>query len=90
MQKLGFGKIKHLVVTDGEPVMNPPPKVFRHQRLTGASGAGANKRRGDFILKRPLVEMFEAFDRLGNGIVDTIKVHDGLPCGFDIEEPGLL
>jgi hypothetical protein len=89
MQDLGYGRVKRLVLSSGEPVMDPPPRVLRHKRLTGADKVKPGAQRGDFILKSQLVEMFEEFDRLGNGVVDTIKVQDGLPCGFDVEEPGL-
>lgn len=87
MQQLGYGRIKRLIVSGGEPIMDPPPKVLRHKRLTGTRRTRPDAQRGDFILKRQLVELFDEFDRLGNGVVDTIKVQDGLPCGFDIEEP---
>lgn len=89
MQELGYGRIRRLIVSGGEPIMDPPPRVLRHKRLAGAKKAKPDTRRGDFILKSQLVELFDEFDRLGNGIVDTIKVQDGLPCGFDVEEPGL-
>jgi hypothetical protein len=89
MQELGYGRIRRLIVSGGEPIMDPLPKVLRHRHLSGAKKARPDRRRGDFILKSQLVEMFDEFDRLGSGVVDTIKVQDGLPCGFDVEEPGL-
>ena len=89
MQELGYGRVKRLIVSGGEPIMDPPPRVLRHKRLTGTKTVKPDTRRGDFILKSQLVELFGEFDRLGNGVVDTIKVQDGLPCGFDIEESGL-
>ena len=84
---IGFGRIKHLVVVNGQPLTHPPPRMYRDHRLTGSNGRRREKQIPDFILKDQVVHLFEEFDRIGNGVISSLEVRDGLPYGMTLEEP---
>jgi len=88
MQRIGYGRFKHLVIVRGDPLVNPPPRLYRDQRLTGPNQGRRESDLGDFILKERVVRLFEEFDRIGNGTVPRLEVRDGLPYGMTLEEPG--
>jgi len=35
MQRLGYGRVKHLIIINHEPVVKPPPKICPRRKLTG-------------------------------------------------------
>ena len=88
MQKIGFGKLKRLTIVQGEPVIDPPPRLYRHHRLTGPNHERPEQVLKDFILKQQLVNLFASFDHIQNGVISVLQVRDGLPYGMTLEEPG--
>jgi hypothetical protein len=87
MQKIGYGRIKHLVVVNGQPLTDPPPRMYRDHRLTGHNSRRREARLPDFMLKEQVVKLFDEFDRIGNGVISRLEVRDGLPYGMTLEEP---
>lgn len=86
MQRIGYGRLKHLVIVGGEPLVNPRPRLYRDRRLTGPNAGRRESHLADFILKESVVRLFEEFDRIGNGTVARLEVRDGLPYGVTSEE----
>ncbi|MBE3123872.1 MAG: hypothetical protein IMZ65_03635 [Planctomycetes bacterium] len=86
MQQLGYGRIKHLTVVAGEPLVCPPPRLYRAYRLTGENDERAEADLEDFLLKEQVLRLFEVLDRLGTGVVQALDVRDGLPYGMILEE----
>jgi len=87
MQEIGFGRIKQLVIGNGQPLKRPPPRMYRDHRLTGGNCRRREAQILDFILKDQVVHLFEEFDRIGNGVISSLEVRDGLPYGMTLEEP---
>ena len=88
MQKIGYGRFKYLVIVGGDPQVDPPPRLYRDQRLMGPNLGRRESGLADFILKERVVRLFEEFDRIGNGTVARLEVRDGLPYGMTLEESG--
>jgi len=89
MQKIGFGRMKHLILVKGEPIVDLPPRVYRDRRLTGANMHRPEAELDDFLLKEQVITLFEEFDRIGSGVIAVLEVRDGLPYGMTMEErPG--
>lgn len=86
MQRLGYGRLTHMILVNGEPLTNPPPRMYRDHRLTGPNRSRPEAQLKDFVLKQRLVALFEQFDRIGNGVVAVLEVRDGLPYGMRLEE----
>ncbi|MDP8988616.1 MAG: hypothetical protein M3N41_00860 [Acidobacteriota bacterium] len=80
MQKMNFGRIEGLLIRDGEPIFEPPPRVTKDVKF----GSGDNSARpelavNDFVLKREHIELFEHLQQVGEGRVESIEVKGGLP-----------
>ena len=86
MQKLAYGRFKHLIIVNGDPLISPPPRRYRDRRLTGANGGRREAALADFVLKQRLVALFDELDRIGNGVIAVLEVRDGLPYGMTLEE----
>ncbi len=86
MQLLGYGRIKHLVIGNGEPLKSPPPRLYRHRRLTGPNDHRREAGLDDFVLKQQVLNLLDELDRIGNGVIATLEVRDGLPYGVTLEE----
>jgi hypothetical protein len=86
MQRIGFGRIKRLAIVNGEPLVNPPPRIYRAHRLTGPNQRRRETELEDFGLKQRVVDLFEELDRLGSGVIAVLEVRDGLPYEMALEE----
>lgn len=85
-EHLGFGTIFQLHYKLGEPVFDPYPRIVRRVKI----GAGRSVRScGNYILKAAWHELFSVFDRTRSGVVENLKVADGIPVQFDFEEAKL-
>jgi hypothetical protein len=87
MQRTNYGRIEGLLIREGQPVLNPPPRVVKDVKLgTADSGARPELQSGDFALKREHVELFEQLRRLGNGTIECLEIKGGLPFLLMLEE----
>ena len=86
MQELNFGRVEGLVVRNGEPVFDPPPRVFREVKFRGENGPRPELRARDFLLKSEIVELLKELTRLKDGTVESIRIKRGVPFGLVVEE----
>jgi hypothetical protein len=84
MQKINFGRIEGLRVFDGEPVLDPPPRVFREIRFGGENAPHAAHDRNDFSLKKEHIELFAQLDRERSVTVEQLVVNNGLPVRMTV------
>jgi hypothetical protein len=87
MQRLNFGRIEHLQVRSGEPVLDPALQIVRDIKIGGENGPRPESETPDFILKAQVLEFFEHLDRLGNGTVHEVEIKHGLPFKLTVEVP---
>ncbi len=78
-QELGFGRIEGLVVRGGEPVLDPPPRIIRTLKFGADTGARPAAGLGDFTLKTQVVCLFATLDEIGEGVIDSLTIANGLP-----------
>ncbi len=81
-----YGVVRGLHVRSGEPLFEPPPEFIRAVRLTDAPQPRRSSS-GSFSLAAEQIALKRELDELGDGVIDVIKVHDGLPVGVEIREP---
>jgi hypothetical protein len=79
MQRLHFGEVLGLHIRDGEPAFDPPPRLVRDIKLASDDCPRPGRGPDDFLLKAQVVELFQLFDRLRNGVIDLLDVRNGLP-----------
>lgn len=87
MQGVNFGRIENLVVEGGEPVLDPPPRVVREVKFGGENGPRPELHARDFALKAQVVQLFEELERMGDGVVESVEIQNGLPFRMKFEEP---
>ena len=71
---------------DGEPVLDPYPRVIREIKLCGESGSRKELASEHFALKSQAVEFFTHLNRIENGTVEVIEVKHGLPFLMTLED----
>ena len=86
MQGINFGRIQDLTVRDGEPVLEPPPRVVRVVKFGGKNRPRPEMAKADFALKAQVQDLFAQMEALGNGVVQCIEVRHGLPFKMTLEE----
>lgn len=85
MQEVNHGRIKGLVVRNGNLIFEPRPRVLRDFKPGGENGPRPETRLQDFLLKREVVDLLDFLSCLADAIVD-IEVKGGLPLKATIEE----
>jgi hypothetical protein len=88
MQALNFGRVENLAVRNGQPVLDPMPRVVEEIKFGGDNGPRPEHDRADFQLKAQVVELFHQLDRLGSGSVEVLEVKHGLPFRMLIARTG--
>lgn len=86
MQQVNFGRIHQFQVRDGEPAFTPMTRIERQVKFGGENRPRPEVALDDFRLKRNVIELFETFDRLGDGTIKQLEIRGGLPCGMTVEE----
>ncbi len=86
MQRINFGRIEEFIIRDGEPVLDPPPRIILSRKVGGENGARPESNATDFELKKDVRELFEQFEAIGNGKVRMVTIKHGLPFTYEIEE----
>ena len=46
----------------------------------------AETRLGNFVLKEQFLDMFRLFELMGDGVIEVLEFHNGLPFKSDIRE----
>ncbi|MBN2561931.1 MAG: hypothetical protein JXQ75_13485 [Phycisphaerae bacterium] len=86
MQRINFGRIFDLEVRDGQPVMDPPPRVIREIKFGGDNGPRPEVAKPDFTLKAQVRDLFAQLEALGDGVIPCIEIQRGLPFRMTVEE----
>ena len=86
MQRLNFGRIEDLHILNGEPLFDPPPRVFRDVRPGRVNGPRPEAGKADFDLKVEVIDLFVHLEAVGDGVIERIEVQHGLPFRMTFEE----
>ncbi len=87
MREIRYGRIENITILDGEPAFDPTTRVVREMLLGKKDKTRVALSMDDFELKIQMIELFEQFDRVQNGIIPLLKIQDGLPFQLHLEEP---
>jgi len=86
MQQLNFGRIEKLAILNGDPILEPMPRVMRDVKFGSDNDPRPERDVGDFLLKMQAVELFQHFDRLGDSTIEVLEVKHGLPFRMLVAE----
>lgn len=84
MQEINYGRIDQFEVRAGEPVLDPSPGVVCLIVFGKNNGPNAFRNQEEFALKKPVLELFEIFDRKGSLSIRELVVSDGLPVRMTV------
>jgi hypothetical protein len=86
MQEVNFGRIEGLRIRDGDPVLEPPPRVLRDFLFGKTNAPNVARNRDDFVLKEQVIELFDLFDRERSVTVESLVVQNGLPVRMTVAD----
>lgn len=86
MQEIHYGRIDGLVVRDGEPHIEASTRVLRDVKFGPASRKRPVLIDHNYLDNPQVVDMLQQFCSIGEGIVKTLEIHDGLPFRMQIVE----
>jgi hypothetical protein len=86
-QSLNFGSILDLRVIASEVVFDALPDVLIDVRLDEELSGRPEAELTDFALSTELRRLFSAIDTIGNGTIEKIVVHAGVPRRVTIRRP---
>lgn len=84
LQRINFGRIEHLHVRGGEPVLDPAPHIIRTHKMGSRTGPREEAGLQDFWLKQPVADLLQTIRDIGDGEVLSITVMHGLPHVVEI------
>lgn len=79
MQSINFGRIENLTIRDGDPVLEPLPRIVREVKFGGDNGPRPERDVRNFLLKTQVVELFQSLDQIDNGVLVVLEIKHGLP-----------
>jgi hypothetical protein len=86
MQSINFGRIEGLAVLNGDPVLDPPPRVIREVKFGSENGPRPELDAADFLLKTQVVELFQHLDQICDGTIEVLEIRHGLPFRMLVAE----
>ena len=86
MQRINFGRIESLKITEREPELDPMPPRVREHKFSSENGPRPEVATGDFLLKQQVLELFTFFDQMRNGVIEVLEIKHGLPFRMDVRE----
>src|ERR1017187_5523002 len=88
MHSVRFGRFENLLVKDGEPWFDPPPRLIRVTRIERTSADSAlDVDSGDWALSSHFVKLVEEFGHIENGIISRLEFRHGLPVLIEASVP---
>lgn len=84
MWRMGYGTFRGVHVRDGDLAPDPPYAVIRTVRFPEAPVPC--RADSEVRVKREHLAFAAELKAIGDGFIDVIKVHDGLPVGLEISE----
>lgn len=87
MRRVQFGRIEGLRVSDGQPMLTPPPRVFRELKFPLDESQNRAPVSADFELKQQVLDLIELFDQLREGTLQWLEIKAGLPFRAQVEQP---
>ena len=86
IQRYDFCRIENLAVRAGEPIFDSV-RIAREIKIGVENGPRPKLEKDEFLLRAPVIELFEHLNRLGDGRIAFIEVRHGLPFRLVVDEP---
>jgi hypothetical protein len=87
MQSIRHGRLRNLVIRDGEPCFDPPPTAVRLVKLDRANTPHPAAAETDFPLRREVLDLVAHVRGVKDGTIERLEVVDGMPVLVELAEP---
>ncbi len=81
-----YGIIENLVIKDGEPVLDPRPRVVRKIKLGGDNGPKPFVPSAAYFANPAVADLLNFLDGCGNGEIQSLEAHHGIPFQMLVED----
>jgi hypothetical protein len=85
MSRLQHGTIERFRLANGEPILDPAPRLVYELQIGRTNGSGAPRTSSAFSLKAPVVELLDLFTRVRDAQVAWLEVRHGLPTRISLD-----
>jgi hypothetical protein len=89
IRDLNFGRIEHLQFRNGQPMLEPRPRIVRAVKMAHPARTAEKEKPPDGCPKQSLVELLALMRRTGDGELLVIEIRHGLPFLVEIEWLGI-
>jgi hypothetical protein len=89
-QRVGFGRIRGLEVSDGEPVFGPQTELLFDFKLDSEETRRPENELSDFALCAEILRLFSKFDCIRNGCIEHIEIRSGVPRRIAFKAPSKI
>lgn len=79
MRQINFGRIESLRIHEGNPVLDPLPRIVREIKFGSEASPGVQADRSNSVPKRQVQELLNLMREIENGVIDILEVRHGLP-----------
>lgn len=86
LQQVNHGRIYDLHIRDGQPVLDPMPRVVRTLKFPGDNGPRPEIGIQEYALKTHIVQFFACLDAMRDGVIEVLEFRDGLPVAAATDE----
>jgi hypothetical protein len=87
MQSIRHGRLKNLVIRDGEPAFDPAPTAVRLVKLGRPNTPHPAAAETDFPLRREVLDLVAHVRGVKDGVIERLEVQDGIPKWAEVAEP---
>ena len=84
MRRLKYGWIDNLPLRDGQPVFDGTVEIT--QEFAFGKQVKHRSSKDDFELKANVVELLEAFSRIRDGTISSLRIQNGLPIQMHLKK----
>jgi hypothetical protein len=87
MQSIRHGRLRNLIILDGEPSFDPPPTAVRVLKLDRPNVCYPAAACEDFPLRREVLDLITQIRGVMNGTIERLEVVNGMPQLVEVAEP---
>jgi hypothetical protein len=87
MQSICHGRLRNLVIRNGEPTFDPPPTAVRVLKLDRPNACHPGAAAEDFPVRREVLDLIAQVRGVRNGTIERLEVVNGMPQLAEVAEP---
>jgi hypothetical protein len=87
MQSIRHGRLRNLVIHNGEPAFDPPPTAVRVLKLDRPNVSHPSFEDADFPVRREVLDLITQMRGIRHGTIERLEIVNGMPALVELAEP---